>query len=287
MNNLLPADRVKQLVQAWLLEDIPSFDYGGYVVGADIKCAHLYQKASGVLVGRPFVDEIFQSLGCEIKWNYDEGTYIPVGNGERVVVAVVKGPSCAILQGERVALNLMARASGIATRARRLCQIKISKKWQGSIAGTRKTTPGFRMVEKYAMLVGGVDGHRMDLSSMIMLKDNHIWSHGSITVAVQKAKQIGGFSLKVEVECQSLEEAREAIAAGADVVMLDNMTPEESSKCALTLKSDTHHVIVEVSGGLTEETVGDYMCASVDVLSLGSLSQSVMHVDFSLKIQSE
>lgn len=114
-------------------------------------------------------------------------------------VATVRGRSCDLLKAERVALNVLSRASGVATISRRASQIAAAKGWAGEIAGTRKTTPGFRLVEKYSMLVGGISMHRNDLSSMVMLKDNHIWSTGSITNAVKKARLAAGFSTKIEV----------------------------------------------------------------------------------------
>jgi nicotinate-nucleotide pyrophosphorylase len=155
------------------------------------------------------------------------------------------------------------------------------------VAGTRKTTPGkpkdskfaalsltlltgFRVVEKYGMLVGGVDTHRMDLSSMIMLKDNHIWSQGSITAAVHKARIVGGFSLKIEVECRSEKEADEAIEAGADVIMLDNFEPEGFKIAASSLKSrwsGKRNFLLEGSGGLTTENISKYFCSGNSVLS--------------------
>jgi nicotinate-nucleotide pyrophosphorylase (carboxylating) len=198
-------------------------------------------------------------------------------------VAKVKGPAHRILQGERTALNILARASGIATRAYRLVNLKHQHGWKGLIAGTRKTTPGFRSVEKYAMLVGGIDAHRYDLSSMVMLKDNHIWASGSISQCVEKARHTAGFSLKIEVECRSLEEAREAIQAGADIVMLDNFNGLKAGETAAILKSESN-VLLECSGGLTEENMADYLHPSIDILSFGSASQSVPHIDFSLKI---
>ena len=119
-----------------------------------------------------------------------------------------------LLLGERTALNCMARASGIATQAKRVVSLVRAQGWQGQVAGTRKTTPGFGMVEKYALLVGGASTHRMDLSHMTMLKDNHIWASGSITAAVERARRALGFSSKIEVECRDLNEAFEAAEAG-------------------------------------------------------------------------
>lgn len=186
--------------------------------------------------------------------------------------------------GERTALNLMARVSGIATIARRAADIKEANGWSGAVAGTRKTTPGFRLVEKYGLLVGGADTHRYNLSSMIMLKDNHVVSTGSITNAVKKAKLAGGFSMKIEVECQNQDEAEEALTAGADIVMLDNFTPDEVKRVSANLKEQFPHSIIEASGGVTLETLADYFAPSLDVVSTSLLIQSVHHVDFSLKI---
>lgn len=162
--------------------------------------------------------------------------------------------------------------------------------YNGILAGTRKTTPGFRLVEKYGMQVGGCDPHRHDLSTMIMLKDNHIWSHGSITRAVESAKAAGGFSVKIEVECQSKQDATEAIRAGADVVMLDNFPAKRVQPVAGELKDDWRgrkDFLVEVSGGLTQENVTDFAGSSVDIISTSSIHQGVPHLDFSLKLVHE
>ena len=173
--HLLHPLRLQELARAWLLEDTPTFDYGGFVVGESLETAVLLCKSPGVLAGAPFFEAVFKELDCTVTWLHCEGTWLePVTKA-----ALVKGKVRNILLGERVALNCLARASGIATGARKLKNATNS--WHGSVAGTRKTTPGFRMVEKYSLLVGGIDTHRNDLSSMIMLKDNHIWTAGSIT----------------------------------------------------------------------------------------------------------
>ncbi|KAG8919591.1 hypothetical protein FRC01_001210 [Tulasnella sp. 417] len=166
----------KTAVTAWLEEDTPSFDYGGYVVGEVQREAFLLGKGKSiaVLAGVPFVDEIFAQLGCTVEWHMSEGdTFEPVKR-----VATVRGKARHLLLGERVALNLLARCSGIATKSRYFLDTARANGFKGIIAGTRKTTPGFRLVEKYGMLVGGIDAHRHDLSSMVMLKDNHVWSTG-------------------------------------------------------------------------------------------------------------
>mmetsp|Transcript_56222 Transcript_56222/g.93521 ORF Transcript_56222/g.93521 Transcript_56222/m.93521 type:complete len:287 (+) Transcript_56222:27-887(+) len=271
----------KDLVRQWLLEDIPSFDRGGFVVGEAERTALLWGKTDGVLAGVPFFEEIFRILDCSVEWLLDEGEAFSAVKK----VAVVRGKARNILMGERTALDVLSRASGIASRARRLVRLACEKGWQGRVAATRKTTPGFRLVEKYAVVVGGADTHRMDLSAMTMLKDNHVVSAGSISEAVRQAKIVGGFSVKVEVECSSLQQAVEAASAGADIVMLDNFSASDFAQPAKELKSKYPHLLVEMSGGITEENIESYFSPYVDVISLGSLTQGVPAIDFSLKIQ--
>ncbi|RMZ80240.1 hypothetical protein DV738_g2906, partial [Chaetothyriales sp. CBS 135597] len=288
--DLLPSHITGQ-VTAWLAEDTPSFDYGGFVVGSAPRTAQLLCKSPGVLAGVPFFNEVFRQLDCSVEWHFDEGTFLDTSKADKgkIRVATVTGPTRKLLLGERVALNTLARCSGVATKSRRVLELVRQAGYKGALAGTRKTTPGFRLVEKYGMLVGGVDPHRHDLSSMIMLKDNHVWSKGSITNAVHAARAVGGFALKIEVECQTEEEADEAIAAGADVVMLDNFDGKALRLAARSLKErwtqkGRGNVLVECSGGLTEDNVKEYVCDDLDVISTSSVHQGVPHVDFSLKV---
>jgi nicotinate-nucleotide pyrophosphorylase (carboxylating) len=262
LSDLLPSHFTTE-VTAWLAEDTPSFDYGGFVVGSAPRTAQLLCKSPGILAGAPFFDEVFRQLDCKVDWHHHEGSYIdPTTQGGKLRVATVSGPTRKLLLGERVALNTLARCSGVATKSRRLLDMVRDAGFTGIIAGTRKTTPGFRLVEKYGMLVGGIDGHRHDLSSMIMLKDNHIWTKGSITNAVKAARSVGGFALKIEVECQSEAEADEAIQAGADIVMLDNFDGAGLKVAAQSLKqrwSGKRQILLESSGGLTEHNVKEYI----------------------------
>jgi nicotinate-nucleotide pyrophosphorylase len=170
-----------------------------------------------VLAGVPFFTEVFAALDCRVEWLLAEGDLVdPATSPEgKVVVAKVSGKCRHILLGERTALNILTRASGIATEAKRSVEIARALGWHGHVAGTRKTTPGFRLVEKYALLVAGAATHRHDLSQMVMLKDNHVWAAGSITNAVHKAKRATGFSMKIEVEARKLEEAVEAVRHGS------------------------------------------------------------------------
>ncbi|KAK1758736.1 nicotinate-nucleotide pyrophosphorylase [Echria macrotheca] len=294
LQHILPASWKAQIT-SWLAEDTPSFDVGGFVVGSAPRTATLWGKSPGILAGVPFFDEVFTQCGCTVTWHVREGSHIEMphhagGGGGKTALATVSGPACGLLEGERVALNILARCSGVASMSRRLLVNLRSAGYKGILAGTRKTTPGFRLVEKYGMLVGGADSHRMDLSSMTMLKDNHVWSRGGITKAVEAAKAAGGFSLKVEVEVQSEEEADEAIAAGADIVMLDNFTGEGVKVAARSLKerwAGKRQFLLEVSGGLTVDNAEAYICNDVDILSTSSIHQGVRHVDFSLKINVE
>lgn len=200
-----------------------------------------------------------------MEWFVKEGEFIDTKGG-KVKVASVKGPVRKLLLGERVALNTLSRCSGVATKSRRVDELVRKAGYKGILAGTRKTTPGFRLVEKYGMLVGGVDAHRHDLSSMIMLKDNHIWARGSMTEAVKAAKSVGGFALKVEVEVDSEKDADEAIEAGADVIMLDNFDGEGLRVAAQSIRQRWEEkgkgrsaFLLECSGGLTEDNVGGYV----------------------------
>ncbi|PKY07714.1 nicotinate-nucleotide pyrophosphorylase [Aspergillus campestris IBT 28561] len=309
LRHLLPPT-YKRLITTWLEEDCPSFDYGGFVVGDSDSEARLLGKSEGIVAGIPFFDEVFSQLGCTVEWHIKEGHPLPPT--QITTCATVRGPIRKILLGERVALNILARCSGIATKSSTLVSALRAHGWTGTLAGTRKTTPGFRVVEKYGILVGGADPHRHDLSSMTMLKDNHVWacannaSSGASTTgskdgdetaiaaaipqAVQAAKSVGGFSTKVEVECRSIDEANAAIGAGADVIMLDNFSPEGVRDAARQLKErwrqpgSSRAFLIEVSGGLNESNAAAYACPDVDILSTSSIHQGTGIVDFSLKV---
>lgn len=191
---------------------------------------------------------------------------------------------CKILEGERTALNILAHASGIATLCKQYDTIVKEHGWHGKVAATRKTTPGFYLVQKYAVLVGGCDTHRMDLSEMVMLKDNAITGVGSVARAVSLARSVAGFSHKIEVEARTLSEAEQACDAGADVVMLDNFQPNEAKSVAELLKRKRSDVVIEVSGGVTIQTLPSFFNEFIDVVSTSKLIQGAPHVDFSLKI---
>merc|ERR1711916_125726 len=280
------------LVDRWLAEDIPTSDVGGFVVGNKPGSAVLYVKSPGVQAGAPFVDAVMTRLGVEMEWKRHDGDVVTAEEleaaGGKIVAGIALGPVARILQGERISLNVLARASGIATASAAFADLVEANGWGGTVAGTRKTTPGFRDVEKYAMLVGGVDSHRTNLSSMVMLKDNHIWATGSISAAVATARKAAGFSTKIEVETSTYEDAAEAITAGADVIMLDNFAPDDLKDVAARLKTDfadsPHKFLLEASGGIRLSTIEAFFCPDIDIISTSSLHQGVGVVDFSLKI---
>lgn len=275
----------KDEVVRWIQQDIPKFDVGGFVVGDGPHHAMLLGKSPGVLAGLPFASFVFEYFGLTVEWLRSEGHLITESEAaEKAPVAKVSGPTRCILMAERTALNILSRASGVATAARAAMDVARKHGWHGKVAGSRKTTPGFGIVEKYALLVGGADTHRMDLSNMVMLKDNHIWSAGSITKSVEKARLACGFATKIEVECTSDEDAREACAAGADIVMFDNYTGDEIKPAAAAIKAQWPHVIIEASGGITQATMHTFFSPAVDIISQGSLTNGYDTLDFSLKV---
>jgi len=203
-------------------------------------------------------------------------------NGSGDVVMGIRGDLVNILAGERVALNILSRMSGIATLTRTLVERTRSVNPDIRIACSRKTTPGFRFFEKKAVMLGGGDTHRFRLDDCIMLKDNHIRKLTSIQEGVERARTFS-FTKKVEVEVETREQAAEAARAGADIIMLDNMDPVKAGECYGMLKEMQPNVIVEVSGGITPDTIMEY-AANADVISLGYLTHSYRSVDFSLEV---
>lgn len=288
--NLLPPGQLETVIREWLHDDMPVLDIGAYVVGAEPRTATLWMKSPGLLAGVPFVNQVFALLNCTVQWNYNEGTYLPDASSQRKIpLAIVHGPVHRILQGERTALNILSRCSGVATEAYHV-QSNVTNP-NCRVAATRKTTPGyFRIVEKYALIVAGVDTHRWDLSHMVMLKDNHIQAvGGSITRAVHTAARAAGFSTKIEVECQTLAQAMEAAQAGAHVIMLDNYQhPHELHKDAQQIVQQYPHVLIEASGGITKETVQQYANSPyVHIVSMGALTHGYSCVDVSLKVNAK
>ncbi|MGI8813016.1 MAG: carboxylating nicotinate-nucleotide diphosphorylase [Pyrinomonadaceae bacterium] len=235
-----------------------------------------------VICGVEVAEAVFLHLDAEIseiETSYNEGDEVEEGT----VFATLKGYADVLLTGERVALNLMQRMSGVATLTRQY--VKAVEGTKAQIVDTRKTTPGLRVLEKYAVTVGGGKNHRMGLDDGVLIKDNHIVLAGGITEAVVAAKQKVGHLHKIEVEVTNWAQLREAIEAGADIVMLDNQTPEEAAKLVDMSRTLNPHVLIEASGGMDLDKVRLYAEAGVDLISVGRLTHSARAVDISFKIQ--
>lgn len=235
-----------------------------------------------VLCGLDVAEAVFFHLdpdSSEIEASFQEGDEIEAGT----VFATLKGYADVLLVGERTALNLIQRMSGIATLTR--AYVKAIEGTKAQIVDTRKTTPGLRILEKYAVTVGGGKNHRMGLDDGVLIKDNHIALAGGITEAVQAAKNKVGHLHKIEVEISNWAQLREAIEAGAEIVMLDNQTPDEAAKLVQMARSMNPNVLIEASGGMDLDRVRSFAEAGVDLISVGRLTHSARAVDISFKIQ--
>lgn len=239
-------------------------------------------KEQLVICGLDVAEAVFFHLdpdSSEIETTYNEGDEVESGT----VFGTLKGYADVLLTGERVALNLIQRMSGIATLTR--AYVNAVEGTGAQIVDTRKTTPGLRMIEKYAVTVGGGKNHRMGLDDGVLIKDNHIALAGGITEAVSSAKAQVGHLHKIEVEITNWAQLREAIEAGAEIVMLDNQTPEEAAKLVAMARDMNPNVLIEASGGMDLDRVRLYAEAGVDLISVGRLTHSARAVDISFKIQ--
>lgn len=261
-----------------LREDIPGEDVSANaVVAEDARGeAKLIAKEAGVLAGAKIFERTFSLLddGAEIKFFVAEGGQFQKGD----IVAEVRGNMRAILSGERTALNFLQRMSGIATYTRRA--VSLLQGCKTRLVDTRKTTPGLRALEKYAVKVGGAGNHRFNLSDGVLLKDNHIGAAGGVKEAIARAKAYAPFVRKIEIEVETIEELTEALDAGADIVMLDNMPPETLKKALALAKGRAE---TEISGNVTAENLAAYVSLGADYISSGALTHSAPVVDFSLK----
>ncbi len=239
--------------------------------------AVIVAKEDLVLCGMETAREVFHAVDAEITFTPLKKDGDNVKKGETVLE--LEGRTLSILKAERTALNFMQRQSGIATAAR--VYAAVGKKYGVMIVDTRKTQPGLRRLDKYAVRVGGARNHRISLADSVMIKDNHIAAAGSITAAVKKIKDVIGHTPKVEVETTNLQEVQEALQAGADIIMLDNMTPQQVAQCKREIAG---RAVIEVSGGVNKDNLEAYCQAGPDVISMGALTHSVPAKDLSLKI---
>ena len=271
---------IDNIIKTALLEDINYCDVTtDYLIPAEQDGkAEFVSKADGIVCGTEIAVRVFQILDENISFEILKKDGEEVKKGD--LILTVKGKTAVLLKGERTALNLIQHMSGIATAANQYA--KIVEGTNASIADTRKTLPGLRPLQKYAVMTGGAKNHRYNLSDAAMLKDNHIDAAGGITAAITKLRSKIGHMTKIEVETRNLDELQEALAAKADIIMLDNMSPE-LMKQAVAITNG--RAILEASGGITDETLRAVAESGVDIISVGALTHSVKAFDISMYIK--
>ena len=267
-------------VEQWLREDVGHHDVTNQVPGETT--GRLVAKERGVAAGLDAAAAVFAYLDVAVTERIDDGAAVDPGDA----VLRVAGPAREVLRGERVAVNVAGHASGVATKTRRAVAAAREVDDDVRVAATRKTTPGLRGIEKRAVATAGGDTHRLDLSHTVMVKDNHVAELG-LERAVERFRDRVSFATKVEVEVEEPGDAPRAAAAGADVVLLDNMDPETTEEAVDLLAERAadlgREVLAEASGGITVETVPEYAATGVDVISLGSLTHSAAALDYSFR----
>jgi len=269
-------------IRIWLREDVGS---GDVTTSVTVPAGHeskgvIHAKEAGIVAGMPVAQLVFEVVDPTLKFTpfVQDGEAIAKGT----ILAEVEGSTHSILTGERLALNLLQRLSGIATRTRSF--IDALEGWPVRLVDTRKTTPGHRMLEKYAVRMGGGANHRFGLYDAVMIKDNHIKGAGGITQAVSRARANIPHTMTIEVETESLEQVKEALTAGADIIMLDNMAPELMKEAVALIKSEAPHVTVEASGNVSLQTIHSIAESGIDVISVGRLTYSFESLDISLDL---
>ncbi|RLL47012.1 carboxylating nicotinate-nucleotide diphosphorylase [Oceanobacillus piezotolerans] len=272
--------KLRKALQSFLIEDIGDQDITSESIFPEDQMGKgvFIAKEAGVLSGLAIIEETYRllNLKMEVKLHYKDGEKVR----PQAVIAEVYGPVRSILTGERVILNLLQRMSGIATMTNHCIEVLNDPSIR--ICDTRKTMPGIRMLDKYAVTSGGGKNHRNGLYDGVMIKDNHISYCGSITKAVDKAREAVGHMVKIEVETENREEVLEAVEAGADVIMFDNRSPEEVKEFAALVPEQ---IVTEASGGITIENLASYANTGVEYISLGALTHSVKALDISLQVK--
>lgn len=270
---------IDNLIKTALLEDINYLDTTtDYLIPEDQQgSAQFLAKADGVLCGMDIALRVFTLLDPDCKPQVFLHDGDPVKKGD--ILAKISGRTRTLLKGERTALNLLQHMSGIATATSEA--VKLIEGTRASIADTRKTLPGLRPLQKYAVTTGGGRNHRYNLSDAAMLKDNHVDACGGIANAVNALKGKLGHMVKTEVEVRNLDELQEALSVGADVIMLDNMSPELMKQA---VEITAGRALLEASGGITAQTLRAVAQTGVDIISIGALTHSVTAFDISMKI---
>ena len=278
MNSITMKMQADKLIRMALQEDITSEDVStNAVMRSAVKgTVDLIAKEDGIIAGLDVYARVFQILDekTEISFNFKDGDAVKKGD----LLGTVTGDIRVLLSGERVALNYLQRMSGIAAYTK-----QVSKLLEGSkvtLLDTRKTTPNCRVFEKYAVRIGGGCNHRYNLSDGVLLKDNHIGAAGSVAKAVAMAKEYAPFVRKIEIEVETMEQVKEAVEAGADIIMLDNMTPEVMKQAVELIDGRAQ---TECSGNITKENIQKIREIGVDFVSSGALTHSAPILDISMK----
>jgi nicotinate-nucleotide pyrophosphorylase (carboxylating) len=270
---------IEEVVRRALAEDIGTGDITTELtVPARIEArAVMVAKTAGIVAGLPVVAEVYRQIDPSVAVSFEAEDGEPISPGQ--TLCRLHGSARSLLTGERVALNFVQRLSGIATKTDRFVQLAAGT--QARIVDTRKTTPGLRLLEKYAVRAGGGHNHRFGLYDAVLIKDNHIQASGGIEPAVQAALSQAPHTMTITVECDTLTQVREAVAAGADIVLLDNMTPDQLRQAIALIDGQA---LTEASGGVNEETVAAIAQSGVDIISVGALTHSAVALDIGLDL---
>ncbi len=272
-----------ELLKSFIIEDEGYGDITSEILIPEEKQAQarIFTREECVLSGAILISDMYEPLGCEVILKANDGDNLTKDQD----IALIYGPMKNILLRERLVLNLLARMCGIATKTRSFVQ-QVPEGSKTVIAATRKTTPGMRLFEKYAVTCGGGDTHRLRLDDMVLLKDNHRVLYTSITTAIEQLKKHLSFTKKIEVEVEDYDTMLEAAKAGADIIMLDNMKPKEVVKAIEILEKNKlrDRVILELSGGINEGNIAQYAKLGADIISSGALTHSFKSTDLSLDI---
>jgi nicotinate-nucleotide pyrophosphorylase (carboxylating) len=275
----LPTDLSEQVARA-LREDIGPGDVTASLIAADARAhAQVRCREPAVLCGAPWFDETFRQLdaGIRVGWHFDDGANIPAD----AILCELTGPARSILTGERTALNFLQLLSGTASITRRY--VTAISGTACRILDTRKTIPGLRSAQKYAVRCGGGSNHRVGLYDMVLIKENHIAATGSLTAAVAAARRAAP-NMRIEVEVESLEQVRQALSAQADLIMLDNFRLETMREAVALNRAHARPVPPESSGGVTLETLRAVAETGVDYISVGSLTKHIAAIDLSMRL---
>jgi nicotinate-nucleotide pyrophosphorylase (carboxylating) len=261
----------------FLKEDAYPEDITSKIVSGEKARGIIFSKDEGILSGTVFIIPFLKYVGLKVLESMKDG--MEVKRGDKIMI--VEGDAETLLSVERLSLNLLGKLSGISTATQQMVKVAREVNSEVKIAGTRKTTPGLRIFEKYAIEVGGGDPHRFNLSDAVLIKDNHLAIIGNIEEAIKRAKRIASFTKKIEIEVSSLSDAISAYKAGADAILIDNLSPNEIIPIVNELKGK---IILEASGRITPENVKDYAKTGVDIISSGYITHSSRSLDFSMDV---